>query len=240
MAHFRLHHSHCVLKQQWQLKAVCPLQPAQALVFREPLVRVMQGGGCWHGQITSSDFKHHLHFKLHPLGTQGIFKAGCSFSINCLHLEDTPLVWCSWKHRLLRRFVLPAPSRHKKTPVTHKPVLAAHTSQLRAFRLETEALITPKALSELEATALRTGRRWLAMCLPMPTLLPSASCAPQTCPTYVRILSQAALTHHRPAPMRHKEARAEKTIICPGKISFPSALPEAADSPESQQESLPT
>lgn len=88
------------------------------------------------------------------------------------------------------------------------------------------------------------------MCLPgaaealfAPTLLPSATSALQTFPTYVQIvqiLSQATVTHHRLAPMRHKGVRPVKTIICPGKASFPSALPEAADSPESVQEGLPT
>lgn len=44
----------------------------------------MQGGGYWHEQITPFAFKDWLDFKLHVLGTQGIFRAGMS----CLYLQD--------------------------------------------------------------------------------------------------------------------------------------------------------
>lgn len=136
-------------------------------------------------------------------------------------------------------------------------VLAVHTSWLSALSFETEALINPKALSKLvgltshafktqagrSPTSLPCACLGAAEALFAQTLLPSAPSVPQTFPTYVQIvqiLLQAALTHHRLAPMRHKGVRPAKTVICPGKASFPSALPEAAESPESVQEGLPT
>lgn len=73
------------------------------------------------------------------------------------------------------------------------------------------------------------------------TVLPGPPSLPPSLPTYVRILSQAALSHPRliASPSGARRQASENHNLS-WQASFTSALPEAADSLQSEQESLPT